>query len=435
MDDVSPALSPAYPFPGPGAPIPLHHGALVVGGRSLPGRIDFRLHPRLDAVWTVEPNRHRLRGGDAHITIEHPLGTITTTSQRRSSTDGSLGPVEIGPADAPLQRVVTHWVNLHALPGTDDINDGSSTFTGRWSADLDGWAVVLDRRSDHKDVWSRIKTGGTTEVTHVMEIRRSDGSLFTAEEAGPLLDALHLGLSFAVGRWVAPILPVGFDVHGKRVWEQWATPHCTPGAPGALTWWFDQRGWELEELLRLLVARFADPSRRFSTRFLLASAILSAAGGFVEQRIMTAAAALEHLTWTALVVDGSTSKTAYEKIEPTFERLAKVGAEASIVGKLEETVTPALYGFAQSREPDRRTAPAVLHAVRNMIVHPTGHEEKLYRKYPGLVTETWLLAQHYLVLLILHHLGYCGAYQSQLKPAGWAGDVELVPWAEAPADS
>jgi hypothetical protein len=66
----------------------------------------------------------------------------------------------------------------------------------------------------------------------------------------------------------------------------------------------------------------------------------------------------------------------------------------------------------------------VVTQIRNRLVHPTGDQERTYRR-DGLVAETWLLTRHYLVLLILHSLGY----RDLRKTSGWAGDREDVPWA------
>jgi hypothetical protein len=46
----------------------------------------------------------------------------------------------------------------------------------------------------------------------------------------------------------------------------------------------------------------------------------------------------------------------------------------------------------------------------------------------GLVAEVWLLTRHYLVLLILHSLGYQASYRDLRKTGGWAGEVGNVPW-------
>ena len=65
--------------------------------------------------------------------------------------------------------------------------------------------------------------------------------------------------------------------------------------------------------------------------------------------------------------------------------------------------------------------------IRNRLVHPRGAQERVYQ-LQGLVAEVWLLTRHYLVLLILHSLGYQGSYRDLRKTRGWAGEVSNVPW-------
>lgn len=64
--------------------------------------------------------------------------------------------------------------------------------------------------------------------------------------------------------------------------------------------------------------------------------------------------------------------------------------------------------------------------IRNQLVHPKAEQERVYRR-DGLVAEVWLLTRHYLVLLILHSLGYQGSYRDLRKLRGFAGDVDKVP--------
>ena len=47
--------------------------------------------------------------------------------------------------------------------------------------------------------------------------------------------------------------------------------------------------------------------------------------------------------------------------------------------------------------------------IRNRLMLPKAAQERVYQ-LDGLVAEVWLLARHYLVLLILHSLGYQGSY-------------------------
>jgi hypothetical protein len=65
--------------------------------------------------------------------------------------------------------------------------------------------------------------------------------------------------------------------------------------------------------------------------------------------------------------------------------------------------------------------------VRNRLVHPQESQERVYG-LDGLTRDTWLLARHYLVLLILNSLGYSGSYRDLTRIRGWVGDVTVVPW-------
>lgn len=49
--------------------------------------------------------------------------------------------------------------------------------------DAEGWTITLDMRPDHSVVWDDLHKLDVRVMTHVMEIRRSDGAAFTAQEA------------------------------------------------------------------------------------------------------------------------------------------------------------------------------------------------------------------------------------------------------------
>ncbi|MEU3077345.1 hypothetical protein [Streptomyces laurentii] len=74
-------------------------------------------------------------------------------------------------------------------------------------------------------------------MTHVMEIRRLNGTAFTDAEVTRVLSAMHVGLSFALGRWVAPALPVGQNDHEQMVWGQCGPMLCDPARRISSGWW------------------------------------------------------------------------------------------------------------------------------------------------------------------------------------------------------
>ena len=137
--------------------------------------------------------------------------------------------------------------------------------------------------------------------------------------------------------------------------------------------------------------------------------------------------------WRRLVVLGPpTRKEFQEKSFHAAMKLTRVLDDAMIPEGIDVAELPSLAAAAERRDTQiPRTGPYITAHVRNMIVHQTGYENELYGMDDDLLVESWMLSQHYLVLLLLHHLGYQGSYQRQLQPGGWAGDVESVPWASA----
>ncbi|MBP2707762.1 hypothetical protein JOL79_28660 [Microbispora sp. RL4-1S] len=383
----------------------------------------------MDLVWRLEGEepgslRANLLDIDDLELILRQEGDRSFVAHRRNFREGWLDGLEIGSTEAPIKRIVAHWLNLPALRSPIRINGGSQLewFTGRWTAALGEWRLTIDRRPDHADVWRALGEAHSIAVTHVMEVRRADERDFTAADAKQVLKALQFALSFALGRWVAPALPVGLDGEDRPVWREWAPYHCSNGRSGALAWWWPQ-GVDIRDYLNEAIVRFSDPDRRFSTQFLMTSAVLMNFAGFVEQRIMTAFAAIEHLSWITLRAQDGMSKKDYDRLK-AVGRLRELLNRANVGCDIDADVLQGLAKFAEDANLD---GPAAITRIRNEIVHPKQPQKKLYES-KGLVRDAWLLCYHYLTLLLLHHMEYSGSYQKAIKNDRWAGDVESVPW-------
>ncbi|MGH3565221.1 MAG: hypothetical protein ACRDRH_04155 [Pseudonocardia sp.] len=430
--EIAAAIVPAHPLGDVNAPIVLHEGQ-VDGYRdgSVEGRFELSCARGLDLAWSVNDDEGpwRRRGlEDLELVVTRPEGCIRLAAHRQRADAGWFDPVMVGSSVTELDRVVVTWFNLSQIRSPEVIRslDGRSVFTGRWTAEIAGWAMIVDRRHDHAEVWRQAREDGGIVATHVMEIRRLDGDTFTPDDVEPFLDALHVGLSFALGRWVAPAVPVGFDRSGRRVWEQWGNRQCARGGGGVPRWWFDQHVDDLADLLTCAAHMFAAPESAFSTRFLMSSAVQSAATGFVEQRIMTAAAAIEHLTWVRLRLTEVLSGSEYDGLR-AHGRLRRLLDDANIPTTIDAELLPAVHRFTAAEQEPVRDAPEAATRVRNKIVHPKSLPEGLYR-HDGLVRETWFLTHQYLVLLTLHHIGFSGSFQQMLRPGGRSGVVQPVPW-------
>lgn len=411
---------------------------MTIDGEGVEGRIELRLLPTLSVHWTAYGGRRPLPGTSVKIEFRAAVGTTEVDAQCSFRGDASAGWIphlEGGREQGALDHVVAHWLNPPRTGSSDPIHCEDTGWTpDRWTFLVHGWRVAIDPRSDLEEVLRKRKDTGTSVLTHVMETRRADRSTFSVADVEPVLDGLRLGLSFGLGRWVAPVLPVGFDRAGARVWEEWSPLLCAAGQPGSFRWWAPGRVGEMEDLLASLIR--ARSVRRFSVRFIIASAVLSASGGFVEQRIMMSFAALEHLAWHRLVVVGSLAKKDFNSSRkwPVHRKLAALLHEAGIPTDLPSHLLPALHGAREWLPSDvPRTGPGIISYIRNKIVHPTDPEEQLYGRTGDVVTEAWFLAHDYLVLLILHEAGYRGCYRKNLASGGFVGDVVAVPWASGEA--
>jgi hypothetical protein len=431
---VSP-LPPAYPFNEPGQPIVLHDGPVRgLAPHDAPGVVELSCVPDPGVVWRIEDRSVvGVPGDPVTLVLRRPDGDAPVTGVWRVRHDGWSNGAVIGNADAPLKRVVTHWFNLPnfhgpiALTRTTEVDDW---WLGRWGMEVGGWRLTLDVRPDHAQVWRNLHEAHVYVMTHVMEIRRANGAAFTAAEAEPLLNALHVGMSFALGRWAAPMLPVGEDNTGKVGWEDWHPGHCDPARNMSPGWWHERQHTSLTDFLGRVIPAFADPDRLPALRLQLMFGIAAMNDrGFVEQRVMMGAAGLEHIMWQILVLEGGMSQRQYRDLD-AHELLRRVLTDAHIPTDIDAGLLPITARFAaeeKQRQGKVLDGPDVVTWVRNRLVHPKDIQERVYR-LEGLVAEVWLLTRHYLVLLILHSLGYQGSYRDLRKTRGWVGEVDDVPW-------
>ncbi|MGW4730143.1 hypothetical protein ACWEQC_13395 [Streptomyces shenzhenensis] len=437
--DAEARLSPVYPFNAPGEPITLYDGPVAgSAGSEAPGVVQYDCSPKPGISWRLDTEDYDLTSTDRTELSLLDLGFKLPVLARDAVSGWSNG-VSYGDSAAPLDRVVAHWFNLPRWHGSAHLAaraaDGTPRLVpaGRSVYEADGWKITLDVRPDHDAVVSDMRQTDVYIMTHVMEIRRLNGTTFTAAEVTPVLGALHVGLSFALGRWVAPALPVGLNDQEDTVWGQWGPMLCDPARRISSGWWYPEDQASLEDLLSCLLPAFRDPYRAQSLRLQMQYAITAMADrGFVEQRVMSGAAGLEHVMWQDLVLSGRLTEAEFtSRAWPAHSKLRTVLTDAGVDLGVHEDRLPAATAFAtrQQVDGDRSADGAdVVTRVRNRLVHPKETQEPVYA-VKGLVAETWLLTRHYLALLVLRSIGYRGSYQDLSRTNGWVGETKPVPWA------
>ncbi|MGW9369282.1 hypothetical protein ACWGVR_04590 [Streptomyces xanthophaeus] len=429
-----------YAFNTPCAPIVLHEGHI---GRptdpETPGIVELCLTPKPGLVWRLPQTDHTFDSlpDDATLHIARPYGTAELPAQHRNHEEGWSNGAPLGDPQAPLQRLIAHWFNLPAIRGQQNLTTRTAgaehtTHGGRWSHETSGWKITLDIRPDHRGIWKDLHRSHLYAMTHVMELRRTDNSVFTADQAQPILRALHTGFSFALGRWVAPMLPVGLGAQDHILWEEWAARLCDPAKTISSGWWTHWDSDALRMLVTSLVTACSDPADAARVNRQLTYAVAATRDeGFVEQRIMLGAAGLENTLWQRFVLSGDMTSAQYDRL-PAHELLRRALRSASIPLTIDPEHLPALAQLAAARKREHGVdidGPTMVTWVRNKLVHPTRSEADVYR-FKGAVTETWLLTRHYLTLLILESLGYQGGYTSLAAGHRYTGESAQVPWAK-----
>jgi hypothetical protein len=332
----------------------------------------------------------------------------------------------VGKAEAAVPAVLVRWVNLGDLGGGGWLEavagDGTrQRWTGRQSWRLGEWTMAVDARPDLHPVVKALRTTGKYAVTHLAVLHRVDARPFTAEECEPVLTAYQLASSFVLGRFTCPALAEARDDRGRLVWREWGARLADP--LGGVTAWWNRAAAPMADPVRLLGERLLDPKRGRVARHLAQSYVASNRRGFVEQRITTAFAALELLSWQRAVLEGGADPVKHEKKKGADWRLRAMLTNAKVPIASVPAHLSALKAFASDE--GLGDAPKVVAEVRHRITHPKALED-LYER-DRLLTEAWLLTVRYLELLILHWVGYTGRVVDRTKRE--LLQVDAVPWA------
>lgn len=414
-------VAPAYPFAAPGADVELFRGDIRILGSAGPGRIWFDTN-RGGFRWQFdEYARTDLTEGT--LAFGHPARGAVEVPARATSSSGTgvLLPGSLG-APAALDEAVVHWLNVPRLSSAGVLASGQGTWLGRWEGRGGGWAMTMDERIDHASAFAQAKAADHGLITHTGLLRRTDGRSFSPDEATGALRAWQACLSFALGRWVAPALAVGYR-EGARAWELWS-PWRLDAIAGLEAWWDTARDDDLDEFAALFLAAWHSPGQHDRTRYFAHHVIESNEPAMtLEARVMLAGAAVEYLSWVRHVVTGGRSRTAHEKRKAS-ENLRELLEEAAIPADVPSDLTALEQARAELGLLD---APETIAWLRNRLVHPKDAAEPYRLEH--LVLQAWQLLIQWAELLLLHDLRHTGAFCPRFPPGRWAHDSEPVPWA------
>lgn len=373
------------------------------------------------------PKLHKFR--PFHIRLDDLNGSnnVIEAYHRKSSQEVATAWLSertiVGDASSQVAQISGFFVNFVSTLGiplstTSDSNQWE--WCGRQHWLVSGWEITIDARPDLSSTLKDLEDSGGFARTHAVRIRKADGTEFTEAAATAVMEALHLSLSFLIGRYFAPTY-TGQGLAGESIWEEWSSPKVDQLTKGRQELWNIRTGQKLEDIATPLINRFLDHSRRSSMGFLTQSYLGANSTALLEQRVLLAFAAIEHLAWIRLVHEQKKDPKKVDK-ENADWRIRRVLTDASISIHPPKHL-PALSRFAKALNGD---APKAVAEVRHSLTHPKNPGSIYAQK--GLLRDTWLILSHWLGLLILEWVGYNGRVVDTSDLNRWSGDTIPTPW-------
>lgn len=435
MAAIPRAIEPYYSLADPAA-IPLYSGPLLYPatlGRTaeqVDGSVSLQLAPapRIYLRGEVSPQFdlndlfEGVRTPQLPLTATVPDAPKALSETGRASWLGPVGGYVAGKATA-VRRVTFHLANFMPMVGAI-ITDGVNAWTGRVTANVGPWVVIIDAHCDLDEIIAGAGERAGYAITHTCSLERRDKRPFAFARCQELLTCLTWCLWFCRASAPAVLLPVGFDSNDRARWSRWVTPHTDPFPDHHWQWLDKAHGAEqLSALLPLFWQRYTDPLWQRPLQLAIRYYADAAVMGTLQRNVILAQVGLESLAFAHLVK--STQQLQPNQFTPPVSR--QIQRFLRDVG-IPTTIPRTFYGLRRVRANTPWDGPAAIAWLRNDIVHANRHRVHGRRRWK-VWDQGWQLALWYLELAVLAVVGYEGYYRNRLSYEAHVGAIEAVPWA------
>jgi len=301
-----------------------------------------------------------------------------------------------------------------------NISHGRADFTS------EGWCIVLDRVTSYGKLEKELSQTNGYAITHVGQITREDGSLFSIAEGEKILEALAYFFSFCAATWSCPFLIAGFDEEGAQIWTQWKVPTISRWS-NPVSWFSRPSSTVFNQLLPGFLYRWNDtawqtPLKVIVNWYLQGISPATMDTGFVPPQI-----ALEILAWVLFVqVRQTMTEQEYKKtkINPASKKIEMLLSDAGVSA----TILPQQSALANlAATIPTSNGPTTLTWLRNSTAHGNRVYDLLSAS-PEARYQGWQLGVWYLELVLLKLFSYNGRYFNRIGSNRMTGASEPVPW-------
>ncbi|WP_158846234.1 hypothetical protein [Saccharothrix deserti] len=387
-----------------------------------------------DSHWSETPTAS-FAGLDAVVKPPGECRFRWSKADRTHYINERLGDQYIGDEAAPVDRVTffvpNGWAQSSGAINICDPNEPWVWWRGRLEIDLDDWIINIDLLRDMRwrENWAELRRSGGSRFTHVGELRRKDGSDFAYADIVDLLHQLGLSMSLTLGRWVRPLLPVGWSGDNPR-WSSWRVQPIDRMI--SVHTWSDSTEFpaQLSEVTRRVVEFCKDAHQAEVLQYAVAYYVSINVNTSAELTTAIPISALQMLAYDLFVEQRRTyTRSKWENLPRTEEEIRLLlddcGIDLNIPDHMPylKTVSDVL---GPTPEGHSRDALRCIVDMRNLVIHPK-RDKPIKWQFEQWV-EASIIACHYLELAILRVIGFAGKARSPLRPSVAAGAVYPVPW-------
>jgi hypothetical protein len=294
-------------------------------------------------------------------------------------------------------------------------------------AEFGSWSIFIESVCQpRKDVEDTARERSYL-ITHMGEVRKSDGSKFSPSEFEGVHEFLTYCLGFMSGGICGPFLTEGLDLDGNVIWRD-QMPMRLARAKSHSHWFPRPYPTHIGDMLESAWARWQGTDEREPIQRAIEWywQVVNVESNIIETRLVLAQVALELLSWVIMVEEGDRlSGEGFKKL-PASDRIALLANQLQASRSIPSRFTDLMSASTTHKWV---SASQALAEIRNKIIHPE-------KKGRGVVVEIDGLAKHqvcewavWLVeLSILHLLKYRGRHDSRVADA--EQNFPFVPWVD-----
>lgn len=370
---------------------------------------------------------------DVTIVLSQGQKVTALVGDERHFGGGKVSGVLI-PTDQPLtvlnepetiSRCKFAVINFPSLWGSSDIQfskDGRNFITQHFKIETPPWLIEITGVDSVMGLHHKMRLEGGSAITHLGSIRRTDGQVFDSTQLAPLLEALHLFLSFARGSYCGLSLVSGRETAGKRIWQQWGTYKVEPWKRPLPSWAPLSQSESLSPAFQGFWDRFNDAQWGETVTKVMNWYLRSNESDEAEVGIILTQSALESLTF----------KTVGNKPNGTPEG-AWIASALQNMGIDENLPSECCELLILQNQFNWEHGPHALVELRNNLIHA---DNRLGNITSDAHWEAWNFGQWCIEMMLLKLLSYTGDYTNRLKRGREHSpllEVIPVPWAPSKA--